>query len=454
MRKILSGRRASSKGAFKILIDTTKLAFGSSAADQFTFPIVNGTDKLGQTINFTIDWGEAGTPPTQVTSANYLVACQHTYTTGGQYEVSATGSIAGFAFFNAAHATNRKDSQKLIEIRQWGDLKLTGGADLNAAGGLGQAFRGCANLTDVTCTDLPTFGREEAPGFSNFRIGMMAMFTDCTSLETINRLADWDVSGMQSMIASFMNCTALLSGTTGVTGVPLNFSSWDVERVTDFSSTFSGVSKVDLKMWASFGGQAFGSGIKMGNMFMNCANFTGSLGGITAWGNKTSAVNTMSQMFRGAKRFDGNISNFDTSAVQSMYEMFSSNGLGIPQQMIFNQNISVWDVSNVTDMRGIFTNCASFDQPIGDWDVSAWANNSVSVQPLAVPGGVFKLSNSNYNDLLLKWDVYLFSSMPNGTVNFGTSQFNLVSPGPGDLYTNARNSLIAKWGGISDGGGV
>ena len=133
----------------------------------------------------------------------------------------------------------------------------------------------------------------------------------------------------------------------------------------------------------------------------------------------------------------------------NMYEMFSSNGLGIPQQMIFNQNISVWDVSNVTDMRGIFTNCASFDQPIGDWDVSAWANNSVSVQPLAVPGGVFKLSNSNYNDLLLKWDVYLFSSMPNGTVNFGTSQFNLVSPGPGDLYTNARNSLIAKWGGIT-----
>jgi hypothetical protein len=160
----------------------------------------------------------------------------------------------------------------------------------------------------------------------------------------------------------------------------------------------------------------------------------------------------MSQMFRGAKTINGNISNFDTSGCSNMYEMFSSNGLSVAQQMIFNQNISVWDVSNVNDMRGIFTNCASFDQPIGNWDVSSWANNTVLVQPLAVPGGVFQLSTSNYNQLLLAWDAYSFSSMPNGTVNFGTSTYSLVSPG--NVYVNARNSLIAKWGGISDGGGV
>ena len=448
MRKILSGRRASSKGAFKMLIDTTKTASGSSAADQFTFPIVDGTDKIGLTINFTIDWGEAGTPPTQVTAANYLVACQHTYATGGQYEVSATGTIGGFCFSQFAQPSGRKDAPKLIEIRQWGDLQLTGGNNSTGASGVGQAFRGCANLTDVTCTDLPTFPAS-ATG-----LGMRGMFLDCSLLETINRLADWDVSNVRHMGAVFTNCTALLSGTIGVTGVPLNFSSWDVSKVYSYSNMFEGCGKVDLKLWTSFGSNHGGFAIPMNRMFLNCANFTGSLGGITQWGGDMSNVNNMSQMFRGCKLFNGNISNFDTSNVANMYETFSSNGLSVPQQMIFNQNISIWDVSNVTDMRGIFTNCASFDQPIGDWDVSAWANNTVLVQPLAVPGGVFQLSNANYNQLLLKWDLYSFSSMPNGTVNFGTSQYSLVSPGPGNLYTNARNSLIAKWGGISDGGGI
>jgi trimeric autotransporter adhesin len=453
MRKILSGRRASSVGAFKMLIDTTKTAFESSASDQFTFPIINGTDKMGLTINFTIDWGD-GTVPTPVTAANYLVACQHTYATGGQYEVSATGSIAGFGFYNAAHAANRKDSQKLIEIRQWGDLLLTGGSNASGAGGVGQAFRGCSNLTDVTCTDIPTFPVDPIVGTYGSNLGLRALFSDCTSLVTINKLADWNVTNCRNMNGTFVNCNSLLSGAIGVTGVPLDFSNWDVEKVYDFTNAFAGVNKVDLKLWTSFGTDLQGAGANFSRMFLNCANFTGTQGGITQWGSKTSVVSTMFQMFRGAKRFDGDISNFDTSNVQSMYEMFSSNGLSVAQQMIFNQNISVWDVSNVNDMRGIFTNCASFDQPIGDWDVSAWANNTVLVQPLAVPGGVFQLSNSNYNSLLLQWDAYSFSSMPNGTVNFGTSQYSLVSPGPGNLYTNARNSLIAKWGGISDGGGI
>ncbi len=448
MRKILSGRRASSKGAFKMLIDTTKTVFQSSAADQFTFPIVNGTDKIGLTINFTIDWGD-GTVPTPVTAANYLVACQHTYTTGGQYEVSATGTIGGFCFSPFALPAGRKDASKVIEIRQWGDLQLTGGANSTGASGLGQAFRGCVNLTDVTCTDLPTFPA------STSGLGMRGLFTDCTLLETINRLADWDVSNVRDMKTVFTNCNALLSGTTGVTGQPLNFSNWDVEQVYSYSNMFAGVGKVDFKLWTSFGSNHGGSSIPMNRMFINCANFTGSLGGITQWGSKMSTVFNMSQMFRGCKLFNGNISNFDTSNVVSMYELFSGNGTSVGQQMIFNQNISTWDVSSVNDMRGIFTNCASFDQPIGNWNVGAWANNSVNVQPLANPGGVFQLSTANYNQLLLQWDTnYSFSSMPNGTVNFGTSTFNLVSPGPGNLYTNARNSLINKWGAISDGGGI
>ena len=40
----------------------------------------------------------------------------------------------------------------------------------------------------------------------------------------------------------------------------------------------------------------------------------------------------------------------------------------------FNQPIGDWDVSNVTDMNVMFYNVESFNQPIGDWDVSNVTN--------------------------------------------------------------------------------
>ena len=40
----------------------------------------------------------------------------------------------------------------------------------------------------------------------------------------------------------------------------------------------------------------------------------------------------------------------------------------------FNQDISGWDVSNVTNMKGMFHNAIKFNQPIGSWDVSRVSN--------------------------------------------------------------------------------
>ena len=48
----------------------------------------------------------------------------------------------------------------------------------------------------------------------------------------------------------------------------------------------------------------------------------------------------------------------------------------------FNQDISNWDVSNVTDMGQMF-GYTSFNQPIGDWDVSSVTNMSYMFQSAA-----------------------------------------------------------------------
>ena len=55
--------------------------------------------------------------------------------------------------------------------------------------------------------------------------------------------------------------------------------------------------------------------------------------------------------------------NIDVSNVTDMSELFSD-------CKNFNQDLSSWDVSNVTDMSYMFRNCDSFNQDLSRWDVS------------------------------------------------------------------------------------
>ena len=52
-----------------------------------------------------------------------------------------------------------------------------------------------------------------------------------------------------------------------------------------------------------------------------------------------------------------------SSSVNSFKELFSG-------KSIFNENISNWDTSNITDMSNMFKNASSFNQDISNWDVS------------------------------------------------------------------------------------
>jgi len=42
----------------------------------------------------------------------------------------------------------------------------------------------------------------------------------------------------------------------------------------------------------------------------------------------------------------------------------------------FNQDISGWDVSSVTNMNGTFQNAYAFNQDISGWDVSSVTNDT------------------------------------------------------------------------------
>ena len=75
-----------------------------------------------------------------------------------------------------------------------------------------------------------------------------------------------------------------------------------------------------------------------------------------------SNVTNMSSMFRGNKKFNGNINNWDVSNVTNMRNLFQ-------QTEIFNQPLDQWDVGNVLNMENMFNTADTFNQPLNSWNV-------------------------------------------------------------------------------------
>ncbi len=71
----------------------------------------------------------------------------------------------------------------------------------------------------------------------------------------------------------------------------------------------------------------------------------------------------MQAMFRSAVVFNQDLSVWDVSNVTNMFSMFSA-------AIRFNQNIGGWQVGNVRTMEYMFNHAYSFNQPLADWDVS------------------------------------------------------------------------------------
>ena len=106
-----------------------------------------------------------------------------------------------------------------------------------------------------------------------------------------------------------------------------------------------------------------------------------------------------------------------TTKVTDMDELFylglDNNDSPIPNY--FNQDISSWDVSNVTNMYEMFENASSFNQPIGNWDVSNVTNMYEMFE-----------NASSFNQNLSTWNVENVSDCSNFSYN--TPQWTLPKP--------------------------
>jgi len=108
-----------------------------------------------------------------------------------------------------------------------------------------------------------------------------------------------------------------------------------------------------------------------------------------------SNVTNMSGMFWGAN-FNPDVSKWDVSNVKFMPNMFR----GAEK---FNQPIGGWNVSNVLDMNSMFNYATSFNQDISKWDVSSVVDMS----------NMFPATKAFRNHDLSKWNVERVSSPKN-----------------------------------------
>ena len=240
---------------------------------------------------------------------------------------------------------------------------------------------------------------------------MYQMFHSASAFN--KNIANWDVSGVTNMANMFYAASAFNRDISSWTGTAATTTQDDVfNSATAFQARFSCASATDgpvnscvggdpipdaswhafvvqclsehthgdCKTWASKNNyrtmpnwntslvtdmsgwgttyQGFGTRHDTGNIrYFN--------GDISDW--DTSQVTNMYQMFRGGIKFNGDIGNWDTSQVTDMRLMFY-------YSYAFNQNIGNWDTSKVTSLDRMFYLAKVFDQPIGTWDTSQVTN--------------------------------------------------------------------------------
>ncbi|UWD35245.1 BspA family leucine-rich repeat surface protein [Mycoplasma cottewii] len=112
----------------------------------------------------------------------------------------------------------------------------------------------------------------------------------------------------------------------------------------------------------------------------------------------TSNATNMSGMFRGAKKFNQDLSKWDTSKVTQMIATFKD-------AENFNGNITTWDLSSVNEIDGMFENAKKFNQDISTREIEvdgkkykAWDTSNIkSMNEVFLNATSFDQNISNWN---------------------------------------------------------
>ena len=412
------------------------------------------------TYDFTVDWGDGTTD--YITTYDQIET-QHTYQVRGTYSVTISGEwCSGWSFGQlpdtseeggTSPSNSTSDNLKLSSIEEWGLFRLSGGSGVENCN-----FGDCKNLTLDSVVDVLNLSGT---------VDLYGLFHGCTSLTTINKLNQWNLSNIINTSYMFFSCELFNQ----------NIGAWDVSSVTNMKAMFSirgkntmifnNGSNTSINNWDTSIVTDMSYMFKQSNFNQPIGNWNTSLvtnmramflsnnlfnqpllrsGTFEHWSSwNTSNVTDMSAMFFNAYNFNQDISNWITTNVTDMNLMFANAyDFNYPLTSYDDGLLNIWKVSNVTDMTSMFAGTILFDQPLNSWDVknvqsmaSMFAYSQAFDQPLSnwdvtnvvnmnsmFAGSVFNQDISNWQP----YNVYYMSFM------FGQSIFN-----------NGGSSLINNW---------
>jgi hypothetical protein len=133
----------------------------------------------------------------------------------------------------------------------------------------------------------------------------------------------------------------------------------------------------------------------MSGAFWGCTNLDITNGSIDA--PDLSNVTSMSYMFSDCANFNGgNLNAWDVSNVQSAQDMFSG-------ATTFNQPLNNWVVSSVTNMSSMFGGATAFNQNLGSWNISSVSNMNAMFSNSG-------MDTDNYDMTLMGWSAQTVQS--------------------------------------------
>jgi len=419
---------------FKVNIQTT-----TTTADlDFKIPFVNGT-------NFTINWGDSNID-TNLSATNSSIT--HRYDTVGTYtiEVGADNSyptrLAFCAFGGNPNTIADNGALAVTEITQWGSIPWSYVESM---------WDGCTNLDIISATDTPDFSNLVSHSGSFPSGGLTRFLGGSTntawrpmrgpSLGTVNAsINTWDVSSVRDFSGCF-------GGSGATSAFNANINNWDisgVNRASGLSGMFNGCLKFNqpLNNWtlpssvtnlSSFlsGCEDFNQDISHFNM-TNITNISGMFFGCddfdatnlenwerTTSGNTSTMANVvnMYNLFNYKKdvnqTFNNAISSWNTSGVTNMANLTAN----VPStgDSMTSTFVTGWDTSSVSNFSAAFKNTYNFNSNLSSLDISSLTNGSQMFYTWA-----FGMSTANYTDTLVGWANFVYNNSGPYTVNFGS----------------------------------
>lgn len=181
---------------------------------------------------------------------------------------------------------------------------------------------------------------------------MSKLFYDMDKLQKVD-VSTWDTSKVTTMYDMFGNCNT----------IEVDVSDWNVSNVTTMENMFESCFRFncDLSKWNVRNVKNINS------MFYLCASFEGK--GLKKW-KLSKKLKELYSVFWGCLKFNEDISKWDVSNITDMFSLFRN-------CQTFNADLSKWklNVRKVLDMSHMFSGCKSFDQDLSGWIVNDYAEH-------------------------------------------------------------------------------